>query len=49
MAKPEVQVALAKTKLDADTGQIIHDDTAAFLGAHLAAFETFTRRCAEAS
>lgn len=44
MAKPEVQVALAKSKLDMESGQIINDDTAAFLRGHLAAFDAFSRR-----
>ncbi len=49
MAKPEVQVALVKTKLDMDSGQITHDDTAAFLTTHLAAFTDFVRRWTTAS
>lgn len=49
MAKPEVQVALAKTKIDAETGQISNEDTAKFLSAHLAAFDTFARRCNSAA
>lgn len=44
MAKPEVQFALAKTKIDAETGQITNEDAASFLSAHLAAFDTFAHR-----
>jgi len=41
MAKPEVQIAGAKGKLDVDAGQITHADTADFLRGHLSAFATF--------
>lgn len=41
MAKPEVQIAGAKGKLDVDAGQITNPDTEAFLRGHLSAFQTF--------
>lgn len=41
MAKPEVQIAGAKGKLDVDAGQITNPDTATFLKDHLAAFGEF--------
>ncbi|MDO7562624.1 MAG: NAD(P)H-dependent oxidoreductase [Planktomarina temperata] len=41
MAKPEVQIAGAKGKLDVDAGQITNADTQAFLRGHLSAFRTF--------
>jgi chromate reductase len=44
MAKPEVQVALAKTKLEIETGRITSDDTSRFLSAHLETFAAYTRR-----
>ncbi|MCR8724651.1 NADPH-dependent FMN reductase [Frigidibacter sp. ROC022] len=49
MAKPEVQVALAKTRIDSASGRITHEETAKFLGAHLAAFDVFARRWAGTS
>ena len=41
MAKPEVQVAGAKAKVDVEAGQITNEDTAAFLRGHLAAFHAY--------
>ncbi|MEQ3625440.1 MAG: NADPH-dependent FMN reductase [Celeribacter sp.] len=44
MAKPEVQVGLAKTKVDVPAGTITNEDTAKFLTAHIATFSDFARR-----
>lgn len=41
MAKPEVQIAGAKGKLDVDAGQITNADTEAFLRGHLSSFAAF--------
>jgi chromate reductase len=41
MAKPEVQIAGAKGKLDVDAGQITNSETEAFLRGHLSAFGIF--------
>lgn len=41
MAKPEVQIALAKGKLDVAEGKITNADTEAFLRGHLTSFGTF--------
>jgi chromate reductase len=41
MAKPEVQIAGAKGKLDVDAGRITNADTEAFLRSHLSSLETF--------
>lgn len=41
MAKPEVQIAGAKGKLDVDVGKITNPDTEAFLRGHLSSFATF--------
>jgi chromate reductase, NAD(P)H dehydrogenase (quinone) len=41
MAKPEVQIAGAKGKLDVDAGQITNAETEAFLRGHLSAFGIF--------
>lgn len=41
MAKPEVQIAGAKGKLDIAAGTITHPDTKAFLRGHLARFAQF--------
>ncbi|MBF9043761.1 hypothetical protein HKCCE4037_10510 [Rhodobacterales bacterium HKCCE4037] len=41
MAKPEVQLAGAKGKVDVGTSVITNADTEAFLRAHLSAFATF--------
>lgn len=41
MAKPEVQVAGAKTKVDVEAGRITNADTEAFLRNHLVDFLTF--------
>jgi chromate reductase, NAD(P)H dehydrogenase (quinone) len=43
MAKPEIQIAGAKGKVDVEAGVITHEDTAAFLGKHLVAFDAFCR------
>ncbi|QKV20161.1 NADPH-dependent FMN reductase [Oricola thermophila] len=45
MAKPEVQVALAKSKVDVAESRIVHADTEAFLRAHLARFMEFANAC----
>lgn len=44
MAKPEVQVAGAKGKVDVEAGSITSEDTADFLRSHLQAFVDFSRR-----
>ena len=44
MAKPEVQVAQVKSKLNPDTGEITDDSTAEFLKTHLKAFAAFCAR-----
>ena len=41
MAKPEVQIAGAKGKLDVETGTVTNADTEAFLRGHLSGFATF--------
>ncbi len=41
MAKPEVQIAGAKGKIDVEAGHITNADTEAFLRGHLSAFGTF--------
>jgi chromate reductase len=41
MAKPEVQIAGAKGKLDVDAGKITNSDTEAFLRGHLSSFASF--------
>lgn len=41
MAKPEVQIAGAKGKVDVDAGRITNEDTEAFLRAHLDSFKTY--------
>lgn len=41
MAKPEVQIAGAKGKLDVEAGQVTNADTEAFLRDHLSAFAGF--------
>jgi len=41
MAKPEIQIAGARGKVDIDAGTITHDDTAAFLRSHLSKFQGF--------
>ncbi|WP_420566815.1 NADPH-dependent FMN reductase [Thalassovita sp.] len=41
MAKPEVQIAGAKGKLDVDLGTVTQDDTRAFLASHLSTFAQF--------
>jgi len=41
MAKPEVQVAGARGKVDVETGTITNADTEAFLRAHLSSFAAF--------
>lgn len=41
MAKPEVQIALAKTKLDVGASQITNEDTETFLRGHLSTFASF--------
>lgn len=41
MAKPEVQIAGAKGKLDVEAGQVTNADTEAFLRGHLSAFAGF--------
>lgn len=41
MAKPEVQIAAAKRKLDVETGQITNADAEAFLRGHLSSFAAF--------
>lgn len=41
MAKPEVQVAGAKGKVDVEAGRITHADTEAFLRGHLSTFAEF--------
>ncbi|TCS61870.1 chromate reductase [Primorskyibacter sedentarius] len=41
MAKPEVQIAGAKGKLDVDAGRVTNPDTEAFLRGHLSGFATF--------
>ncbi|SMY07430.1 NADPH-dependent FMN reductase [Flavimaricola marinus] len=41
MAKPEVQVAGAKGKVDVEAGTITNPDTEAFLRGHLSGFHTF--------
>jgi len=41
MAKPEVQIAGAKGKLDVDAGTITNADTETFLRGHLSGFATF--------
>lgn len=43
MAKPEIQIAGAKGKVDVEAGTITHEDTAAFLGKHLVAFDAFCK------
>lgn len=43
MAKPEIQIGGAKGKVDVEAGAITHDDTAVFLGKHLAAFDAFCK------
>lgn len=43
MAKPEVQIAGAKGKLDVDTGQVVNPDTEAFLRGHLSGFASFCK------
>jgi chromate reductase, NAD(P)H dehydrogenase (quinone) len=43
MAKPEIQIAGAKGKVDVEAGVITHDDTAAFLSKHLVAFDAFCK------
>jgi chromate reductase len=45
MAKPEVQIAGAKGKLDVDAGQITNADTEAFLRGHLSSFAAFCKSC----
>ena len=44
MAKPEVQVAQVKAKIDQDTGQITDETTANFLKSHLETFAGFCKR-----
>lgn len=44
MAKPEVQVARARTRIDLDSGEITDADTVDFLKAHLQAFATYSGR-----
>lgn len=41
MAKPEVQIAGAKGKVDVEAGAITHADTEAFLRGHLSTFAAF--------
>lgn len=41
MAKPEVQVATAKSKVSVETGELTNEDTAKFLAGHLQAFAAF--------
>ncbi len=41
MAKPEVQIAGAKGKVDVEASRITNEDTEEFLRAHLARFESF--------
>lgn len=41
MAKPEVQIAGAKGKLDVETGQVTNPETETFLRNHLTAFAKF--------
>lgn len=43
MAKPEVQIAGAKSKIDVEAGRITAEDTAEFLRGHLRTFEAFCR------
>lgn len=44
MAKPEVQIAGAKGKIDLETDNIIHEDTASFLRSHLQSLSDFSQR-----
>lgn len=44
MAKPEVQIAGAKGKIDLETDTITNEDTAKFLSGHLQTFCDFSRR-----
>lgn len=41
MAKPEIQIAGAKGKIDVDAGRITNADTETFLRDHLVSFSTF--------
>jgi chromate reductase len=43
MAKPEIQIAGAKGKVDVEAGTITHTDTSEFLRNHLLAFDGFCR------
>ena len=43
MAKPEVQVAQAKARVDVEAGAVTAAETAAFLTAHLRGFDAFCR------
>ncbi|SFR05870.1 NADPH-dependent FMN reductase [Poseidonocella sedimentorum] len=43
MAKPEVQIGVAKSKVDVEAGTITHADTEAFLRGHLTAFDAFCK------
>lgn len=47
MAKPEVQIAGAKGKIDTETNKILNKDTATFLKAHLKTFAEFSSRCSD--
>ncbi|WP_163886956.1 MULTISPECIES: NADPH-dependent FMN reductase [Aliiruegeria] len=43
MAKPEVQIAGAKGKVDVEAGQITNTETETFLRGHLSAFQAFSQ------
>lgn len=43
MAKPEVQIAGARNKVNVETSEVTHAETEAFLRGHLAALGTFCR------
>lgn len=43
MAKPEIQIAAAKSKVDVEAGRITHADTETFLRGHLFGFADFCR------